>query len=69
MLGLVKPEGKIIFSLSEIAENDHGFGEIMAELENGKQWSRVDESRKFRTYPFSEKAAYLRHFVYVYQKT
>lgn len=68
ILKLVKPQGVVIFSLSEIAYEDHGFKEKMAEHEENNNWAKLDRSRLFRTYPFSEQEAHLRHWVYVYRK-
>ena len=59
----------IIFSLSEIANNEHGFAEKIAHLDTQGVWKALDHSRLFRTYPFSAKEAHIRHWVYVYQKS
>jgi len=64
---LVKPGGIIIFSLSEIAYNEHGFGDKMTELEDKGVWTSVERTRPFRTYPFSEAQAHLKHWVCVYK--
>ena len=69
MLKLVKPGGIIIFSLSEIAYDVHGFANMMAQLETSRDWKQLDRSNLFRTYPFSDKEAHLRHWVYAFQKT
>ncbi|MCP4432007.1 MAG: class I SAM-dependent methyltransferase [Gammaproteobacteria bacterium] len=69
MLKIVKTDGVIIFSLSEIAYNDYGFASKMAELENNHSWALLDRSNLFRTYPFSNREAHLRHWVYAYRKT
>lgn len=69
MLKLVKPGGAIIFSLSEIAYNNYGFADKMAQLENNHSWAQLDRSNLFRTYPFSDKEAHLRHWVYAFKKT
>ena len=63
-----KPQGVVIFSLSEIAYEDHGFKQKMAEHEENGKWIKLDRSRLFRTYPFSEREAHLRHWVFVYRK-
>ncbi len=68
ILKLVKPQGVIIFSLSEIAYEGHGFKKKMVEHEKSGSWTKLDCSQLFRTYPFSEKEAHLRHWVYVYRK-
>ena len=68
ILKLVKTGGSIIFSLSEIAFNDLGFGEKMSSLEDNNDWRLLEHSKLFRTYPFSEKEAHLRHWVYTFEK-
>ena len=65
---LVKPGGAIIFSLSEIAHNEMGFGEKMTQLEKDGAWLELERSRLFRTYPFSEKEAHIHHWVCCYRK-
>jgi SAM-dependent methyltransferase len=69
MLKLLRFGGVIIFSLSEIAYTDFGFDKKMEELEAQNKWILRDRSTLFRTYPFSEKEAHLRHWVYVFEKT
>lgn len=69
ILGLVKPGGLIVFSLSRIAHDDMGFGEKIAALDAAGAWRLLDRSRLFRTYPFSEKEAHLRHWICAYGKT
>ncbi len=68
ILGLTKPGGVIIFSLSEIASNEYGFGDKLAQLEADRSMLPLERSRLFRTYPFSEKEAHIRHWVCVYRK-
>ena len=65
---LVKPGGVIIFSLSEIANNEFGFQAKISELEQAGVWQALDRSRLFRTYPFSEAESHVRHWVCVYRK-
>ena len=69
IVNVTRPGGVIIFSLSEIANNEHGFAEKIAQLDTKGAWKALDRSRLFRTYPFSEKEAYIRHWVCVYKKT
>ena len=69
MLKLTKSGGVIIFSLSEIAHNELGFGKKIEQLETDGAWQQLDQSRLFRSYPFSEKEAHIRHWVFVYRKT
>lgn len=61
----LRPGGVIIFSLSEIANNEYGFAEKIAQLDAKGAWKALDRSRLFRTYPFLEKEAYIRHWVCV----
>ena len=65
---LVKQGGIIIFSLSQIAHDESGFGDKLTELESGNTWQMLDRSNLFRTYPFSEKEAHIHHWVYAYRK-
>ena len=69
ILELLKTDGIVIFSMSAIAHDEYGFKQKMDVLEKNRQWKKLDQSRLFRTYPFSEKEAHLRHWVFVYQKT
>ena len=69
MLDITKPSGSIIFSLSNIAFEEMGFKEKIDELDRAGKWQQLDQSRLFRTYPFSEKEAHLRHWVYAYKKS
>ena len=68
ILRLLKPGGVVVFSLSQIAYEHYGFDQQMAKLDNNNEWVQLGKSRLFRTYPFSEKEADLRHWVYAYQK-
>ena len=68
ILTLTKPGGIIIFSLSETASNEYGFGEKLKQLEADGAMMPLERSRLFRTYPFSEKEANVRHWVFVYRK-
>ena len=68
ILKLTKAGGLIIFSLSEIASNEYGFGDKISQLEKEGAWEKLDRSRLFRTYPFSEKEAHIHHWVCVYRK-
>ncbi len=69
ILKLTKSGGVIVFSLSTIAFDDYGFSDKISELDAAGAWQQLDQSRKFRTYPFSEKEAGLRHWVMAYRKT
>ena len=69
ILELLKSDGVVIFSISAIALEDFGFKQKMDALEQNRQWEKLEQSRLFRTYPFSEKEAHLRHWVFAYRKT
>ncbi len=69
ILKLTRSDGIIVFSLSTIAYEDYGFSDKMAALDAAGAWEKLDQSRLFRTYPFSEKEAALRHWVLAYRKT
>ena len=68
IVSIVRPGGVILFSLSKIAYGDMGFREKMEALTENRSWEELDRSRLFRTYPFSEKEAHLRHWIYSYRK-
>jgi 2-polyprenyl-3-methyl-5-hydroxy-6-metoxy-1,4-benzoquinol methylase len=68
VLRLCKPGAIIVFSLSQIAFNDKGFSQKMGILSDSGEWQLLDRSRLFRTYPFSEKEAHLRHWVFAFRK-
>ena len=69
ILKLTLPGGIIIFSLSAIAYEELGFKQKIDTLEESNQWQKLDQSLLFRTYPFSEKEAHLRHWVLAYRKS
>ena len=69
ILKLTRPDGFIIFSLSAIAYEELGFKEKINTLEESGQWQKLDQSLLFRTYPFSEKEAHIRHWVLAYRKS
>ena len=66
---LTRSGGVIVFSLSTIAYEQYGFKDKMNELDAAGAWQRLDQSLMFRTYPFSEKEAALRHWVMAYRKS
>lgn len=68
ILKLTRPGGTIVFSLSAIAYDELGFKQKIAGLEATSEWEKLDQSLLFRTYPFSEKEAHLRHWVLAYRK-
>ena len=69
ILGVLNPSGVVVFSLSQIAFNDGGFGEKMAQLDAQGAWTKVHQSRLYRTYPFSEKEAHSRHWNFAFRKS
>jgi len=68
ILKLTRRDGIIIFSLSQIAYDDYGFRQKMDELDAAAAWQRLDQSRLFRTYPFSDREDGLRHWVLACRK-
>ena len=68
ILKITKSSGVIIFSLSQIAHDEFGFGAKISELESSNKWQLLERSNLFRTYPFSDKEAALRHWVCAYRK-
>lgn len=69
ILKLTRDGGVTLFSLSQIAFDEFGFKQKIAELDAAGSWRKLDQSNLFRTYPFSEKEAHLRHWVLAFQKT
>ena len=69
ILKLVRVDGVVLFSMSKIAYEEMGFKEKIDELVNAGAWQKLTWSELFRTYPFSEKEAQLRHWVMAYRKT
>jgi 2-polyprenyl-3-methyl-5-hydroxy-6-metoxy-1,4-benzoquinol methylase len=69
ILKLTRAGGTIIFSLSEIAFLEQGFKQKITELDNSRQWQKLDQSQLFRTYPFSAREAHLRHWVMAFRKS
>lgn len=68
ILALTRSGGIIVFSLSQIAWDDYGFKTRIDALDAAGAWELLDRSRLFRTYPFSEREAHLRHWVLAYRK-
>jgi len=69
ILKLTRDGGVTLFSLSQIAFDEFGFKQKIAELDAAGSWRKLDQSNLFRTYPFFEKEAHLRHWVLAFQKT
>ena len=68
ILRLTRQGGVIIFSLSKVAYEEHGFEARMKQMQESGEWQLLEQSKLFRTYPFSEKDAHLRHWVFAYRK-
>lgn len=68
MLTLAKPNAPIIFSISQIALDEGGFGARISALESDGAWKLVEQTEPFRTFPFSDEYADLRHWICVYRK-
>jgi 2-polyprenyl-3-methyl-5-hydroxy-6-metoxy-1,4-benzoquinol methylase len=68
ILKIARSGAAIVFSLSLIAFEEHGFKQKIEALDAGGLWEKLDQSLLFRTYPFSDKEAYLRHWVMAYRK-
>ncbi len=68
LLAIAKPGAPIVFSISKIAVEGGGFGAKMDALEQAGAWTLVEQTEPFRTYPFSEQYADLRHWISVYRK-
>jgi len=68
ILQIARQGAAIVFSLSLIAFEEYGFKQKIEQLENSGAWQKLDQSLLFRTYPFSDKEAHLRHWVLAYRK-
>jgi 2-polyprenyl-3-methyl-5-hydroxy-6-metoxy-1,4-benzoquinol methylase len=68
ILKIARSGAAIVFSLSLIAFEEHGFKQKIEALDAAGLWEKLDQSLLFRTYPFSDKEAYLRHWVMAYRK-
>jgi predicted TPR repeat methyltransferase len=68
LLRLAKPGAPIVFSISKIAVEEGGFGEAMDRLEAEGLWHLAERTAPFRTYPFSEEMAGIRHWICAYRK-
>ena len=68
ILRIAKPGAPIIFSMSEPAFNEGGFGAKSQDLEKAGKWRLEEQTDPFRTYPFSEQYADLRHWISVFRK-
>ncbi len=68
MLSLAKPGAPILFSMSEIAMNDSGFGAKIDALDSAGAWEKLAWSGRFQSYPFLPEQAHLRHWICAYRK-
>jgi len=68
ILQIARQGAVIVFTLSLIAFEEYGFKQKIDELDAAGVWEKLDQSLLFRTYPFSEKEAQLRHWVLAYRK-
>jgi predicted TPR repeat methyltransferase len=69
LVAIARPGAPIIFSISAIAVEEGGFGAKIAALEDAGAWHLVEQTEPFRTYPFSDQYADLRHWISVYRKS
>lgn len=69
ILDITRDGGIILFSLSQIAFEEMGFEQKIVELDAAGRWRKLEQSKLFRTYPFSAKEAHLRHWVMAYRKS
>ena len=69
ILRLTREDGVIVFSLSSVAYEDYGFKHKIDQLDDSGAWEKLGQSLQFRTYPFSEQEAHLRHWIMVFRKT
>lgn len=68
ILRLTRQGGVIIFSLSMIAYEEHGFEPRMRQMQESGEWQLLEQSKLFRTYPFSARDAHIKHWVFAYRK-
>jgi len=68
MLEIARPGAPIIFSISKVAMDEDGFGRKIADLDRSGAWSLEERTEPFRTYPFLDQYADLRHWISVYRK-
>ena len=68
LLALAKPNAPIIFTISQIALDEGGFGDKINALDSSGAWELIEKTEPFRTFPFSEEYAELRHWICVYRK-
>lgn len=68
ILKLIREDGVVVFSLSSVAYEDYGFKRKIEELDAAGAWEKLGQSLLFRTYPFSDQEAHLRHWIMVFRK-
>jgi hypothetical protein len=69
ILKLVRHGGTILCSLSQIAFEEFGCQQKIAELDAAGRSRKLEQSGLFRTYPFFEKEAHIHAWVLACQKT
>lgn len=69
ILKLIRDDGVVVFSLSSVAYEDFGFKDKIEELNAAGAWEKLGQSLLFRTYPFSDQEAHLRHWIMVFRKS
>lgn len=68
LLKLAKPGAPILFSISEVAHDEGGFGQKIEEIEQTGAWDKLAWSGRFQSYPFLPEQAHLRHWICAYRK-
>lgn len=68
LLSVAKPGAPIIFSISQVAMDESGFGAVIAKLDAEGAWRLEERTQPFQTYPFVESHGDLRHWINVYRK-
>lgn len=68
ILRIAKPGAPVIFTMSGVGYDECGFKEKMQSLEDEGRWLFVEKTAPFRTFPFIERHAEVRHWVNVYRK-
>ena len=69
MLALAKPDAPILFSMSNAGYEQYGFKHKIGALESAGRIEAITHSASFRSYPYSQDHADLKHWVSVYRKT
>ena len=69
VLEVVKPGAPAIFSMSASAYGPAGYMDKVEALLGARAWRLAEQTAPFRTYPFVEEYADLRHWISVYTKS